>query len=198
METSEPARRRPLLAVLGALFIALVVGGLALYQHRTQAQLATIAACRRCGAAGRAVEAGWVVVPPGDSWAVAMGDHAGLVARGPARFEVIGKERIALSAGVCFLAAGQSGRMVVLLPGGESPGAEGATAATAGTQARLTALAGAAGNGVLAVQGQASLQLHAGPRALSAGESWRSSAQVLLPAPDGEERAWLERLAGGP
>jgi hypothetical protein len=197
MDTPDPGPRRPLLAIVGGLAILGVVGGLVLYQQRTQTRLATIVACRRCGSAGAPVEAGWVVVQPGDSWAVAMDARAGFVVRGPARFEVLGLSRIALSSGLAFLAAGDSGRMVVLLPSGEAPGVEGATAATASPQSRVTASASPEGNAVSVQHGRAALQLHAGPRTLNAGEQWPADAGLARREPDTDEQTWLDQLAHG-
>lgn len=188
--------RRPIWAVLGALPLVAIVVGLWIYNATTRRKLAVIQACTRCTGVGKPVESGWVEVLPGDAWSVALGAHAGMVIRGPARFEVAGKERVALSSGLAYAAAGPGARAVVLLRRNDSSHIEGATVATQGAGARLAISASIDGNRVQVLRGAAHAELRTGSRSIKVGEIWQSGAAPPIAPPTATERGWLTALAG--
>jgi hypothetical protein len=194
----QPASRRAVTALLGALPLLAIVAGLFIYNRQTRSQLAVIKSCLHCSAVGQPVESGWVEVQPGDAWAVALGPSSGMLVLGPARFEVAGKERVAISRGRAFLAAGASGRAVVLLPRDPSQGVEGATVATDAAQSRVALQVAPEGNRVEVLAGRAALALGSGNKAIATGESWQSGKTQPLPAPSAEESRHLQDLAGAP
>ena len=196
---SDPAPRRNLLwALVGALVLAGVLVALLVTTARTQGRLAVIRACRSCTVAGKPVEPGWVEVQPGDAWSIPLGAHAGMVVRGPARFEVAGSERVALSNGAAVLVAGPGGRPAVLLPRNESAGIEGATVAAEGAGARVEVATSIGGNRVAVHAGRATVAATTGERKLAAGEGWQTGSPPPLMQLAPDEGAWLAKLAAKP
>jgi hypothetical protein len=190
-------RPRKTLALVSGLFLA-GVGVLALFSTAGN-DWGEIRDCSHCGLKGQPVAKGWIEVPPGDSWAIALEPGMGVVVRGPARFEMAGprpgKRTMALSRGVLFAQVATAGHAVVMMQRTSTPLVEGVSATNTVPGTRLDIEAKQGGNLVRAGKGAVLLDVAGGPT-LKAGEVWKSGAAAGdPPQPTAEEQAWLDQLA---
>lgn len=172
----------------------MVAVGLLAYRA-SQTALGGILDCKTCGTRGQALERGWVNVLAGDAWAITVGPRAGVVLRGPARFEAAGGGRIALSSGSALVGTGPGGRAIVLLPRDEQAGIEGASVGAAAPGTRLVLSTSPEGNRVAVLAGEAMISATSGEKKLGPGQIWETGKPTAAAPPDAPESKWLDELS---